>query len=98
MLSIRYRFLSSQRSLKCELTSLPFWFKRELETLTSFNSVFKDIAKSTINSAIDFDDFSKFKSLVPTCMIKWSGSSLIDGFLSSIHCTCAPGKLRKDAL
>ena len=27
-LSIRYRFLSSQRSFKCKLTSLPFWFKR----------------------------------------------------------------------
>ena len=29
-----------------------------LETLTSFDSVFGDIAKSTIDSAIDFDDTS----------------------------------------
>ena len=79
MLSIRYRFLSSQRSYKCELTSHPFWFKRELsvlnmilETLTSFDSVFRDIARSTIDSAIDFGDTSEFKSLVPTCMMKWS--------------------------
>ena len=75
MLSIRYRFLSSQRSYKCELTSYPFWFKRELsvlnmilETLTSFDSVLL----STIDSAIDFGDTSEFKSLVPTCMMKWS--------------------------
>ena len=33
VLSIRYRFLSSQRCFKCELTSLPFWFKRELSVL-----------------------------------------------------------------
>ena len=82
------QFLSSQRSFKCELTSHPFWLKRELsvlnmilETLTSFDSVFRDIAGSTIDSAIDFGDTSEFKSLVPTCMMKWSGLSLIDGFL-----------------
>ena len=84
----RYRYLSSQRSFKCELTSHPFRFKRELsvlnmilETLTSFDSVFRDITRSTIDSAIDFGDTSEFKSLVPTCMMKWSGLSLTDGFL-----------------
>ena len=88
LLSIRYRFLSSQRFFKCELTPHPIWFKRELsvfntilETLTSSDSVFRDIARSTIDSAIDFGDTSEFKSLVPTCMMKWSGLSLIDGFL-----------------
>ena len=35
VLSIRYRFLSSQRCFKCELTSLPFWFKRELSVLNT---------------------------------------------------------------
>ena len=86
VVSIRYKFLSSQMSFKCELTSHPFWFKRELfvlnmilETLTSFDSVFS--ARSTIDSEIDFGETSEFKLLVPTCMMKWSGSSLIDGFL-----------------
>ena len=71
------RSLSLQRSSKCELTSFPFWFKRELsvlntilETLTSFDSVFWDTARSTIGSAIEFDDTSEFKSLVPTCTMK----------------------------
>ena len=102
MLSIRYRFLSSQRSFKCELTSPPFCFKRGLsvlntilETLTSFDSVFGDIARSTIYSAINFNDTSEFKSLVPTCTMKCPGSSLIDSFLKySIHCIFAPGRLR----
>ena len=40
-----------------------------------------DIAISTIDSAIDFDDTFEFTSLVPTYTIKWSGLSLIDGFL-----------------
>ena len=51
-----------------------------LETLTSFDSVFRDTARSTIDSAIDFDDTSEVKSLVPTCMRKWSDSSLINSF------------------
>ena len=86
-LSIRYRFLSLQNSFKCVLTSHLFWFKRQLsvlnmilESLTSFDSVFRHIARSTINST-SFDDSSEFKSLVPTCTMKWSGSSLIGGFL-----------------
>ena len=83
-LYVRYRFLFSQRSFNSELTSHPFWFKRELpvlnttlETLTSIDSVFRDIAGSTIDSAIDFDDTFQFKSLVPQCTMKWSGSSLL---------------------
>ena len=40
-----------------------------------------DIAISTIDSAIDFDDTFEFTSLVSTYTIKWSGLSLIDGFL-----------------
>ena len=76
------------KAFKCELTSYPFWFKSGLsvlntmlETLKSFDSVFREIARSTIDSAIDSDDISEFKSLVPICMMKWSGLSLIDGFL-----------------
>ena len=52
-----------------------------LETLTSFDSVSRDIARSTIDSAIDFNDTSEFKPLVPTCTMKCPGSSLIDSFL-----------------
>ena len=87
-LSIRYRFFSTQRSFKCELIPHPFWFKRELsvlnmilETLMSFDFVFRDTARSTIDFVIDLGDTSEFKSLVPTCMMKWSGLSRIDGFL-----------------
>ena len=49
----------------CEFISHPFWFKiglsvlnMILETLTSFDSVFRDIGRSIIDSAIDFDDTS----------------------------------------
>ena len=52
-----------------------------LKALTSFDSVFRDIGRSTINFAIDFDEISEFKSLVPTCMMKWSNLSLINDFL-----------------
>ena len=52
-----------------------------LETLTSFDSVSRDIARSTIDSAIDFNGTSEFKPLVPTCTMKCPGSSLIDSFL-----------------
>ena len=51
-----------------------------LEILSSFDSVFRDIVRSTIDSAIDFDDTSEFKSLVPICMMKWSGWSFIAVF------------------
>ena len=40
-----------------------------------------DIARTSIDSAIDFDDTSEFQSLVPTCAMKKSGLSFIDGFL-----------------
>ena len=46
-----------------------------------FVSSIRHIAISTIDSAIGFDGICEFKSLVPTCMMKWSGLSLIDGFL-----------------
>ena len=55
---IQISFLA--KVLKCELTSHPFWFKRELsalnmilERLKSFDSVFRDIARPTIDSAIN---------------------------------------------
>ena len=51
------------------------------ETLTSFHSAFSDIARSTIDSATDFDNTSEFMSLVPTCTMELSGLPLINGFL-----------------
>ena len=46
-----------------QITSHPFWFKRELsvlnmilETPASFDSVFRDIAEFPIDSVTDFDD------------------------------------------
>ena len=36
------------------------------ETLTSFHSAFRDTGRSTIDSAVDFDNTSEFMSLVPT--------------------------------
>lgn len=52
------------------------------EILTSLNSVFKDIGRFTTDSVIESDHSSKFKSVVPTNKIKWSGSSLVEGFYS----------------
>ena len=59
------QIFSPQRSFMCEFISHPFWFKiglsvlnMILETLTSFDSVFRDIGRSIIDSAIDFDDTS----------------------------------------
>ena len=40
------------------------------ETLTSFHSAFRDTGRSTIDSAIDFDNTSEFMSLVPTCTME----------------------------
>ena len=49
--------------LSFQITSHPFWFKRELsvlnmilETPASFDSVFRDIAEFPIDSVTDFDD------------------------------------------
>ena len=39
------------------------------ETLTSFHSAFRDTARSTIDSAIDFDN-TEFMSLVPACTME----------------------------
>ena len=58
-------------------TSL-FGFK---ETLISFHSAFRDTARSTVDSAIYFDNTSEFMSLVPTCTMELSGLPIINGFL-----------------
>ena len=77
-----------------QITSYPFLFKRRLsvlnmilETLTSFDSVFRDIARPAINFATDFD----FSPIMYYEML-WFISHR--RFLIFVHCIFAPGKLR----
>ena len=63
-----------------------------LETLTLFDSIFREIARSTtIDSAIDFDDTSEFKLLVPqACNQEFFGAGEVSwdrGTLINVSCT-----------
>ena len=79
--SITEKFLVLFISWRCKFTPNPFSFKFALSvhtiilTLSSWEPLFNIFTKSAIDFAINSDDLSVLKPIVPKNKIKWSGPS-----------------------